>query len=465
MTVLISGLPTIGRQWNAYLTAADPSAPLNSLVTHVVAGVLGLGRVSSRLPALAGYLMMTAIVFEVVRRRSNALVGLSAALLPSFTGAAEYAHTARCYGLMLGLFALALFSWSEAASGRARRCYLPVLTFALAAGIWAHYFAVLAFVPIAIGEAFRFARTRRVDWGIIVSLIAAAIAVLPLFPLLLAVSTRIPGFWARRHGIGEDLGDAYRFVAGFLLGRRALLLFAIVAAIAVAARILRVPPRATSRTLPVHEIVAGLACVFIPIWGVFLSLITDVFVPRYTLMGVVGIAIVVPLTVCRGSRTQLADVVLCLGFVTAFTYTAYDTLLGTRPRFRNPMEFRPLLTKHLAGDVPVVVTDTLFLETWYYTPADHRRQLKYVADPPAAMRLSGSDSADIDYLAMRNWAPIDVEDWATFAAAHRSFRVYTAGPRHWQLTNLRERGATLREIGPELGYWLYDVELPAHAAN
>ena len=161
----------------------------------------------------------------------------------------------------------------------------------------------------------------------------------------------------------------------------------------------------------------------------------------------------------------MAEIVLCAGLAMAFTYSAVDTLFWARPRFRNPLELRPLLTDQLAGGAPVLVTDTLFLEAWYYTPPDHRGQLRYVADPATALRLGGSDTADLNYLALRNWSPMDVEDWDTFVAAHRTFRAYTSGPRHWQLANLRERGATLREIGHEAGYWLYDVELPARAAN
>src|SRR6185503_7960156 len=54
ITLIISGLPTIGMMWMAQLSAADLAPPLNSAVTHVVTAVLGVGRISARLPALAG---------------------------------------------------------------------------------------------------------------------------------------------------------------------------------------------------------------------------------------------------------------------------------------------------------------------------------------------------------------------------------------------------------------------------
>ena len=46
------------------------------------------------------------------------------------------AYEARGYGLMLGLFALAVYCWSEAANNRRREFHLPLMALALAAGMW-----------------------------------------------------------------------------------------------------------------------------------------------------------------------------------------------------------------------------------------------------------------------------------------------------------------------------------------
>ena len=459
ITLIVSGLPTIRVMWRAHLDAADLAPPLNSIATHLVAAVFGVGRISARLPALAGYWLMTMVVFEVVRRRSNAVVGLSAAILPSFTGAAAYAYEARPYGLSFGLFALALFCWSEAAKGRARVIHLPLLALALGGGVWAHYYALFAFVPIVVGEMVRTARNRQFDWRMNAAVAAALLATVPLVSLARAASTRAAGYWARSHGLVADAGDAYRFLAGPAIGRRALVLVSLVLITAFVARRRGRKFCSDVDAVPAHEIAAGVAIVLIPLGGAILGVFTQVFLPRYVLLSVVGLAIVAPLLAWRLSPSRVTDLVLCVGLASAFTYTSVETLVAP-PHFRNPLELRPLLTRQLAGTSPVVVTDTLFLESWYYTLPDGGRQLKYLADPAAALRRSDSDTADRNYLALRDWAPMAVDRWDTFVAGHRAFRMYAAGPHHWQLARVREGGGSLREIGHEMGYWLYDVELP-----
>jgi hypothetical protein len=165
-TLLLARLPSIGTQWAALRDGVDLVPPLNGFATRAAVAVAGHGPVAVRIPAAIGFWTMGLAVFVMVRRRSNAALALAAVFIPFSTPAFRYSYEARPYGLMMGLAALAWLAWTEAARGHRRRMYLPVLTFALAAGLWNHYFAILVYAPIVAGELARIIRARHVDTAV-----------------------------------------------------------------------------------------------------------------------------------------------------------------------------------------------------------------------------------------------------------------------------------------------------------
>src|SRR5207249_537771 len=107
-----------------------------------------------------------------------------AALGACVTGAFGSAYEARGYGLMLGLFALTLYCWSEAVRGRRRSLNLFMMGVALAAGVWTHYYTAFVVIPIVAGEVVRFASRGKPDWGIVASLALSGLAIAPLLTLV-----------------------------------------------------------------------------------------------------------------------------------------------------------------------------------------------------------------------------------------------------------------------------------------
>jgi len=127
------------------------------------------------------------------------------------------------------------------------------------------------------------------------------------------------------------------------------------------------------------------------------------------------------------------------------------------PVFQDPLQYRPLLKSALSEPTPVVATGTLYLQLWYYVPPESRGRLTYLADPSAGLRLLGTDSLERDYLVLRDWAAVQVEDYEAFVGEHPHFRLYSVEALSWLPTRLREQGAELREIGRESGATMYDV--------
>ena len=83
--------------WRASLDGIDLSPPLNTILTRYVHFVAGVGPVATRLPPMFGFIVTSLLLFVFVRKRSNPLMGLTAALLPAYTAAWGYASEARGY--------------------------------------------------------------------------------------------------------------------------------------------------------------------------------------------------------------------------------------------------------------------------------------------------------------------------------------------------------------------------------
>ena len=88
-------------------------------------GVWG-GAFALRLPALLGFLLMQVCLFFFVRRLAGERAGVVAAAFPALTATLFYSAEGRPYGLMLGLYALALLSWQCCATHISEsRCGAP----------------------------------------------------------------------------------------------------------------------------------------------------------------------------------------------------------------------------------------------------------------------------------------------------------------------------------------------------
>lgn len=457
-TILHAGLPGLDTMWRAGLDGFDLAPPLNAWATKAVHAVAGVGHVSTRVPPIAGFMAMTAVTFQVLRTRANTVTALSGVLLACFTAGYRYAYEARGYGLRMGLAALALYAWSEAARGRRLAIHRPLLALALAAGVWAHYYALLVFLPVAVGEAVRTWRQRRPDLGMAAAVGVAALAVAPLYPLTAAARAQSAGFWSPASI--SDVGAAYAYLFAPVLERQFAWAALVVIGVAVATR--RVGPERNSapRRLPAHEVAAAITVLLLPLAGVLLAVaVTGAFVPRYAMPAVFAFSLIFPLAVrSLRSRGHSADVLLCGFLAVTFVRGIGPSLVAPLP-LRDPFLSRPVLQDALGATPELVSASSLqYLQYWYYAPTELQPRLRYLADAKHARRLMGADTIDRGYLTLARWTDVPVAAYDAFIAEHHDFQVYEAGSG-WLLQQLEAAGATLTAIAAAPGERLFLVSL------
>ena len=455
-TVLLSRLPSLADTWRASADGADLSPPLNLWLTRAAHVPTGVGLISTRLPALLGFFVAMVSVFAVLRRRAGTAAAVTGALALFFTAGFRYAAEARGYGVMMGLCGITFYAWTEAAAERRRGLYVPLLGVALAASVWNHYFGVLVFVPIVVGEAVRVLQRRRFDLPIAAAIAGAVILALPLYPLMTVAAAQRSSFWAGR-ATAPALPDIYRFLLAPMLEPAFLTTIAVVAVFAGIAAIWRRSMPGEARRVPAHEAVALAAGVAMPIFGLVLAwAIAGVLVPRYLLSAIVPIGIALPLMLWRANTRRTPAEALACALLILLVAAGF---VRDPPAFRDPVADRPVLLNSLKTPVPTVVSSSLqYLQLWYDTPPELKGRMVYLADPPEALRLSGSDTIDRGYAALSRWTSVPIEPYESFVARHTGFRVYEAGSG-WLLAKLEASGAGIEEIGRDPAGKLFQVTL------
>jgi hypothetical protein len=455
-TILESQLP-IGTLWRASIEGIDLAPPLNTIVTRGVHAVVGVGPVATRLPAMVGFLMTVPLIFATVRRRTNALLALAAALMPCLTPAWQYAIEARGYGLTLGLFAIVLYAWSEAVGDHRARLHWIIMAVALCAGVWTHYYFALAFVPVVCGEVGRLIETRRFAPAPWAALACAGLGVLPLGHLVAGAANQRQTFWTRYAPF--DPGGVYHYVLGKLAPHRPTVV--LLAGLAGVALLIRQSAPTRTRQLTAHEVAAGLACLAIPAAAAGLGGGTQVFTERYALFGAVGLAVALPhLVWWLTPPGGLGDLAAAIAVTMSFAGVTYHTVADP-PRTAGPFDDRPLLATELGGADPTVVTGGVeYLKLWYAAPERARPRTIYLADPAAERSATGIDTVDRGYLALARWTPVPVVAMDEFVAKHHRFRLYSFGSDWVERSLVSRHAAMIVHASEPLGTGtLYDVRV------
>ena len=455
-TYYVATLPSLRDVWAALKVGGEQTPPLFYAITRASLALGGVNEMSMRLPQMIAFWVMSGCLFVLVRRRASALSAGCAAAFPLVTSAYYYGFEARPYALVLGFGAVALLCWQTIALGRGRLGALIGLALSLAATVSSHYYGVFLILPIAVGEATRTARRRRVDAAVWVAL---GISTLPLafeLPLIKAGQAYAGTFWSPPRWL--MVTDFYQdLLAPALLP----ILMLLVASLAYALLAAETPRRdGAQRTVaPIEELMAACGLLLLPLVGVVVAkTVTGAFVYRYVLSAVLGVAVLAGVGVAIAFRRSAG-----MRLVVAAVVVAWFVVLQTRELIEptglslpvSPASIeRPTEWVAAVPDraLPLVVADPhTFVVLSHYGSPEIESRVVYLADPRLALKQLGHNSVERGMVDLvKPWFHLNVVPFDGFVARHTRFLVYGDFVRlsflNWILPELRERGVHIEVL-------------------
>ena len=424
-TFYISGLPSVSDIWSALLTGGEQIPPFFHIITRISLSIFGVNELAIRLPEVFGFWVMSLCLFRFVSKRSSALYGFAAMLFPLVTKAYFYAYDARPYGIVLGFAGVALVCWQSAAEGHGRKLSLIGVATSFAAAVSSHYYAVLLFVPLGVGEAVRSISLRRLDLPIWVAIGSGMIPLLLFAPLIQQARAHSATFWAQPHW-RSILDFYYSLLAPALLP---LVVMLVLSAVYSTTR----PNSPNSRnqesrfTPPFHEIAAALGFIALPVVAFVLAkVVTGALTSRYALPSVIGFSILFAFAAYRlldGRAIMGASLVVSLfcGFMMVEVRSFQSMVEATSDQAKT----YDFLRSTNENKLPIVGSDLhTFMTLAHYAPPDIASRVVYLADPQASLRYLGHSSVDQGILDLKPWFGLKVEKYAPYVAFQKRFLVY-----------------------------------------
>jgi 4-amino-4-deoxy-L-arabinose transferase-like glycosyltransferase len=424
-TFYISRLPSLSDVWSALMTGGETIPPFFYILTRTSVALFGASNISIRLPEVLGFWVMCLCLFKFVSRRSSALYGFVALLFPLVSGAYRYAYEARPYGLVLGFSGLAILCWQSATIGVHRKLSLIGLALSLAGALSNHYYAVLVFFPLVLGEIVRSFSRQRLDlpvWGAIAA--AAMVPLLIFLPLIQEARTHSASFYSHPHL--NIVYSSYRS----LLVPSILPLVAVLVLSVVYLRALPIKLKQESHEMPLfHELTVAFGFTLIPVLAFILAkFVTDALIDRYAIPAVLGFSILLAFAAAYsliGGR-KIISIALVIFFCSWYAMLVKKELGGLSTLIQAQNESIKILQSEGEVNLPIVASEPhIFMQLAHYAPQNITSRLVYLADPEASLRYLGHSSVDQGMLDLiKPWFHLRVEDYHLYTTSNRRFLVY-----------------------------------------
>ena len=386
----------------------------------LVIRLFGVNPILLRLPSLLGFLLMQGCLFYFVRRVASERAAVFALALPMSTVVFGFTMQIRPYGLLLGLFGLAMLSWQTAVRRESHRaCALLVLALTIALAINTHYYGVLLLAPLCAAELVRACQSRRVDLPVLLSIGAGMAGAVFLLPFLKGASEFRANFQpgADRYQV---ITQSYNFI---LLYHRAFTtninhLLAIGLGLLIVLVLWSCFRQMRSQTLrlPDAEFVFLIMLAALPFFGFLLArFVTHAMEPRYVLGSIIGIAALLAIALVPILRNNtIGRITLLLLFATF----AYNGITGVRaaPRARQDALASLILSPQvkaaiLASPSKLLYTqdtDLLGFASLYGPDADVRQHMALVYSKDEELRWNHIDTASRIVLHLKSFTPYTI---------------------------------------------------------
>jgi hypothetical protein len=439
-TSFIAALPNLNAIWNALLLAADGQPVGFYVPVHLASLLFGPSEVSLRLCAIVPFWLTTLVLYYSVARRTSALYGFVAALMPSCTVGYLYSFEARPYALVLLFSACSFAAWQFAKEGRRRFLSVPGIALALGAAISVHYNAVLIALPILIGELVYTIRKRNIDWGVVIAIFASGLPILFSLPHIRAIHVYSKNYWS--HTSFGALAELY-----FLLSPQLVVL----AILGCTAFVICAFPfrkglgdiKVEVGVLPCYELAAAAGYLLLPVACFVLSFYTKALHYRYVIATIIGFSVLIPFAfwICRSVIGPAARI-LCALLVVNLLYVTYlrihkpdEAGWGTFAQYSEL--FSPTTTPIYDSTQALVCDGGSFLVIAKYGSDNLRERSFYLLD-----KLQVTNSVLVFRgLQKAVRGPFHLAELDSFMQTHSSFLLYN--PEAWLLDQLLAGGNTV----------------------
>jgi len=462
ITLAIARQGSFAAIWRALAGGADPNPPFTHWLVLRSTSAFGQGALAVRLPAILCVLLAIVCLWAILRRwlcPGYAALGVLAFMA---TRGFDYAYDARSYAPLMGFSMASLTCWLVACdfpeSGRrwppqngARLAALAGMASALALGLSSNYYGVLAFFPIALGEAVRTVRLRRLEPGTWLAMAAAATPLLAFRPLIQHNLAEFgPHAWNHPH-TGMIFESYIVLVEGVFWPVLGLALYALWN------RRRSAHPLDSSEAPPVsvtprpYEAAALGVLLLYPILGFAVALAGHAMISARCVVPVCcGFGIAAALLGCRvfaaSARAGVVLLSIAMFWVVARESACAFILVQQRTAFfilRDEIAALP-------ARQPIVVADSLFvLPLAHYSSAEVRARIVFPIDFDAIHRFESDDSGEQNLWAGRYGIfPIRIVPYSPslFAGTQPTVIARESG---WLTHNLAYDGYTLSEFAPD----------------
>jgi ribosomal protein S18 acetylase RimI-like enzyme len=442
-------------------------------LTFVVVRIFGINPLALRLPSILGFLLMQISLFYFVRRIASERVAVFALAFPAFTGAGIFSGMVRPYGLLLGLFGLAMLSWQTAVRRETHRTgALIVLALTIALAINTHYYGILILLPLCAAELVRTCQIRRVDIPMIVSLGVGTAGIVFLLPFLKGAAGYRSHYQASLVS-RQVITQSYNYI---LLGHSAFsaninYLLAIGLGLLIVLVLGSCVRQMRSKTLnlPDAEFVILVTLAALPFAGFLLGrFVTHAMEPRYALGSVFGIAALLAIALAPLFRNKpIGRVALLLLFAT-FAYRGI-TGVHAAQRGRQDALASLILSPQIKSAILASPSKLLYTQdidffgfaAFYEPDADVRSRLALVYSRDEEMRWSHSDTISIIVLHLKSFTPYTILSYESLAAQPGDhIFVVSHGGWNWTDQAFAADHAEVAPIGHTFGSDVVSVSFP-----
>lgn len=439
--------------WSALRDGVDGNPPPYYALQRLVAAFVPGEPLSIRLLSVFGFSWTLACVYLWVRRRNcsaNAL--LCASILPATALFNQYSAEARPYALAIGALSTALVCYQRAP--QVRWLFLMGSSLALAQAL--HYYMLLAFVPFLFAEATWTLMNRRVRAAVWLAFGGGLIPLAVFWPLAVQLNRYYgDSLWSKQIVFDPGASYGWLFSASPAWGIR----LATAAALALFLAMI-VAARDAARTSEdwracLHEYVLALGLLALPLIGLLGAMVGNVgMLPRYVMPAVLGFPLAAGLALPRWSRKSAAPL-SALGLFLAVTIARQEQYFWT---YAGAIVSSATIVESLvdsAGheDLPVVISHPHdVMDVLHNASPRLAPRVVAVVDPALALKFSGTDSSDKNFQAIRLHYPLPIHEFATFAAEHPEFLLYSSGGGRgwdWWPKALARAGYALQPIAKD----------------